>query len=188
MSEYYDNEIFNAENFPLKPDDACEFVECHFKGIDFTEYNFSRLKFLDCEFTECNLSNVSLKNANFRGVIFKKSKLIGLNWSIVNTLMSASFQESILDYSVFHSMNLKGAVFSDCKMCDVDFYESQLMKSSFVDCLLKGALFNKANLADSDFRGASEYFIDVRQTQVTRAKFSLPEALTLLTSLEIILE
>ncbi len=188
MSDYYDNEIYYTENFPLSPNEACEFVECHFNGIDFTTYNFSRLKFLDCEFTECNLSNVSLKNASFRDAVFRKSKLMGLNWSEASTLSNLSFYESILDYSVFHSLNLKGVTFSDCRMCDVDFYESQLQKSSFADSYLRGALFNKANLSEADLRGAKEYFIDVRQTQVTRAKFNLPEALTLLSSLEITLE
>lgn len=188
MSDYYDNEFFYPENFPLASNDACEFVECHFNGIDFTEFNFSRLKFMDCEFIECNLSNVSFKNASFRDIEFKKSKLMGLNWSSAATLSNLSFYECILDYSVFQSLNLKGTVFSDCKMCEVDFYESQLTKASFADSFLKGAVFNKANLCEADLRGAKEYFIDVRYTQVSRAKFSLPEALTLLSSLEITLE
>lgn len=188
MEEYFDNEIYYVENFPPLIDGHAEFSECHFNGIDFTDYNFSRMKFLDCEFIECNLSNVSLTNASFRDVVFRKSKLLGLNWSPVNTLSNVSFLESLMDYSVFQSLNLKGVVFSVCKMCDVDFYESQLVKSTFTDCYLRGAVFNKANLSESDFRGAKDYFIDVRVTQVTKAKFSLPEGLTLLSSLDITLE
>lgn len=73
-------------------------------------------------------------------------------------------------------------------MHEVDFYEAKLMKSSFSGCTLKGASFNKANLTDVDFRNATEYFIDVRDSIVTGAKFNLPEALTLLSSLKITIE
>ena len=188
MNNYYDNETFNVESFPLSPGSTCEFVECQFNGIDFTAHNFSRLKFIDCEFSECNLSNVDLRSTTLRDAVFKKSKLVGVNWCQAATLANISFYSSILDYGVFQSLNLKGTVFSDCKMSEVDFYEAQLTKAIFTDCLLTGAVFNKANLSEADFRGAREYYIDVRQTIVKKAKFSLPEALTLLSSLEISLE
>lgn len=188
MDRYFENNIFNAEDFSFESKDSGEFVGCHFIGIEFSEFNFSRLKFLDCEFVECNLSNVSLKNASFRGASFKKSKLIGLNWSEASVLASCTYSDSILDYSVFHSMNLKNFIFSDCKMMDVEFSESQLVKAQLTRCMLRGASFNKANLSEADLRGSTEYFIDVRYTNIKKAKFSMPEALTLLSSLDIILD
>lgn len=188
MSKYFENSIFNAEDFSFDSKESAEFVGCHFIGIDMSMLNFSRLKFLDCEFVECNLSNTSLKSASFRGCAFKKSKLIGLNWAEVATLASCSFSDCILDYSVFHSMNLKSFSFTDCKMMEVEFSEAQLVKSTITGCMLRGASFNKANLNEADLRGSTEYFIDVRYTNIKKAKFNMPEALTLLTSLDIVLE
>jgi uncharacterized protein YjbI with pentapeptide repeats len=129
----------------------------HFNGMDFTEYSFSRMKFLDCEFIEFNLSNLPLIHASFRDVVFRKSKMLALNWSPVTTLSKVTFFESIIDYSAFQSF-------------------------------LRGAVFSKANLSESDYRGERDYFIDVRVTQVTKAKFSLPAGLTLLSLLDITLE
>lgn len=189
MPDYFDNIHFDAESFAaLKSEGSFEFVECHFNGVDFDRHNLGRMKFLDCHMSECNLSNQSAKSSTFRDVSFTKSKLIGMNWSEASTFSSIAFSECILDYSVFHSMNLKGIKFSACRMCEVDFYESELINADFSDCLLKGATFNKASLHGADFRGAREYYIDVRQTNVKKAKFSLPEALSLLSSLEIIVE
>ena len=188
MTQYFENNIFNAEDFSLDTNKNAEFVGCHFIGIDLSALNFSRLKFIDCEFIECNLSNSTLKSAVFRGVSFKKSKLIGINWTETTTLAACYYAESLLDYGVFQGANLKGFSFIDCKMLEVDFSEAQLSKSSFTGSMLRGASFNKANLNEADFRGASEYFIDVRYSTIKKAKFSMPEALTLLSSLEIIVE
>lgn len=124
----------------------------------------------------------------FRGVSFKKSKLIGINWTQASTQAACHYAESLLDYGIFQGINLKGFSFVDCKILEVDFSEAQLSKSSFTGSILRGSNFNKANLSEADFRGASEYLIDVRYSTIKNAKFSLPEALTLLSSLEIIVE
>ena len=188
MDSYFENMTFNSESNSFDLKKSLEFVECHFFGIDFSQYNLSRFRFLDCEFHECNLSNSSLKGANFKHSIFNKSKLIGLNWSEATSLSISSFSECILDYSIFHSMNLKCFIFTDCKMMEVEFSESQLAKALINRCMLRGTTFNKANLQEADLRGSTEYFIDVRYTNVKKAKFSMPEALSLLSSLDIILE
>ncbi len=191
MDNYFENIIFNADNSfndSITKKESLEFVACQFFGTDFSEINFSRLKFIDCEFIECNLSNSSLRGAFFRHAIFLRSKLIGLNWTEVLSVSNCSFLECIMDYSVFHSMNLKKFVFTECKMLEVEFSAAQLSKASLNYCMLKGASFNKANLSEADLRGSADYYIDVRYTEVRKAKFSMPEALSLLSSLDITLE
>lgn len=188
MSQYFENNIFNAEDFSHDQALSAEFVGCQFIGIDLSEFNFSRLKFLDCEFSECNLSNASFKSAAFRGCTFKKSKLIGINWTEASSIASLKFSDCIMDYSVFHSMNLKGFSFVDCKMLEVEFADAQLEKAVITGCMLRGSGFNKATLLNADLRGSTEYFIDVRFTNVKKAKFSMPEAMSLLSSLDITIE
>lgn len=188
MTQYFENNIFNAEDFSHDSNNSAEFVGCQFIGIDLSTFNFSRLKFLDCTFAECNLSNVSLKSTVMRGVSFKKSKLIGLNWTEATTIASCAFSDCIMDYGIFHSMNLKGFSFTDCKMMEVEFSDCQLSKVKITGCMLRGASFNKTNLSEADLRASTEYFIDVRFTNVKKAKFSMPEAMSLLSSLDISIE
>ena len=188
-SNYYDDESFNEENFqkllPLRP---TEFIDCRFTSIDFTQTHFSLSKFIECKFENCNFSNISLKNTVFRDPVFSKCKLIGLNFSETQALSSPSFVESVLDYSVFQSLGLLGSIFNYCSIKEADFYEANLSKADFSGSNLEGAVFNKANLAMADFRGASNYYIDLRNTNIKKAKFNLPEALSLLQAMDIILE
>ena len=48
--------------------------------------------------------------------------------------------------------------------------------------------FSKTNLSGADFRGARNYYIDVRNNNVKKARFALPEAMSLLGSFEVIIE
>lgn len=188
-SNYYDEESFDEVSIQkLLPLRSSEFVECTFTSIDFTQTNLTLSKFIGCKFTYCNLSNISLKNTLLRDCHFKSCKLIGLNFSETQGISTPVFIESVLDYSVFQSLSLVGSIYKNCSLKEVDFYEANLSKSDFSDSLLKGAVFNKANLSASDFRGAHEYSIDLRVTNVKKAKFNLPEALNLLYGLDIVLE
>ena len=189
LSNSFDQENFDETSFQnILPLNGHEFIECTFSSIDFTQSNLSRSKFIECKFDNCNLSNISLKNTLLRDCQFNKSKLIGLNFAETQTLSSPTFTESLLDYSVFQSLSLVGVNFKNCSMKEVDFYETNLSKSLFTESFLAGTNFNKANLTQADFRGAYDYFIDLRVTNVKKAKFNLPEALSLLKSLDIILE
>ncbi|MBY0414609.1 MAG: pentapeptide repeat-containing protein [Bdellovibrionales bacterium] len=185
MNDYNENQIFTEDSFTYKSGEIIEFVECKFEGIDFSPYNVSRNKFFDCEFTNCNLSNVSLKSATLRNISFKASKLIGINWAEASALVNPSFKDCALDYGVFQGMNLKGATFFDCNMTEVDFYGANLEKAILCGSRLLGATFNSSNLYGTDFRGALDYSVNIRETKIAKAKFSMPEAISLLSALEI---
>lgn len=181
---YYQDQNFTEATIDL----PSEFINCTFTSIDFTPFRLSLCKFIECKFKNCNLSNVSVKNTLFRDCQFSHCKLIGLNFCETQTLAASKFLECSLDYSVFQLMNLSGSSFKRCSLKEADYYETNLSKCDFSDSHLEGAVFNKANLSGADFRGAQDYFIDLRVTNVKKAKFSLPEALGLLKSLDILLE
>lgn len=187
--DYYEEKTFNNALFTtLLPYKAAEFVNCSFELIDFTSINLSQSKFIECTFSKCNLSNNSFKTSTFRDVRFSECKLMGLNWSEAQVLSSLSFYDSILDFSVFQSLKLNGTTFKNCSLREVDFYETNLSKAVFTGSNLSKSTFTKANLSEADLRDAYDYFIDVKETNVKKAKFNLPEALNLLRGLDIILE
>jgi fluoroquinolone resistance protein len=189
MINYYDEQNFDEAIFSkLLPLTPTEFINCSFIFIDFTKSNLTLCKFIECQFTSCNLSNVSLKNSVFRDTHFNLCKLMGLNWSETQTLTSPTFTESVLDYAIFQSLTLVEVSFKNCSMKEVDFYQANLSKANFTDAVLTQTTFNKANLTQADFRGSQDYFIDPRETNIKKAKFSMPEALALLQALEIILD
>lgn len=59
-----------------------------------------------------------------------------------------------------------------------DFSGTDLKKSTFQDC----------DLSKADFRGAKNYFISTESNKIKKAKFSMPEAVSLLGNLDIMIE
>ncbi len=73
----------------------------------------------------------------------------------------------------------------ECIIRDVDFREADMTSASFTGSDLTESLFGSTTLKNADFRGARNYQIDPLRNTITGAKFSLPEALSLLYALEI---
>lgn len=70
-------------------------------------------------------------------------------------------------------MNLLIADFSERDFRNTDFEKS---------------IFSKTNLYKVNFKGAKNYYIDIKNNNIKKAKFSLPEALSLLDTLDIEIE
>lgn len=169
--EDYSNHVFGAGEF-----ESCRFVDCNFQVADLSE-----VVFLECEFDKCDWSNVQLKQAGLRDVTFRNCKLLGLRFDDCNPfLLEFKFEESTLDLSSFYALSLKKTRFQRCQLHEVDFVEAD-----FVDCDLKGALFERTNLQKADLRTAHNYLIDPNDNQIKKAKFSWPEAGTLLDKYDI---
>jgi fluoroquinolone resistance protein len=186
LINYYEEEIFDTlsfDEFKRK-----EFIDCTFKSIDCSTQDLTQAKFLECSFEKCNLSNTLLNQVTFRDVQFKDCKIVGVNWSSVNACADLKFSQTILDYCVFHGLNLGHCEFKDCSLKEVDFFESKLVKANFEKSNLREASFNACDLTDADFRQAIHYHIEPEFTKIKGAKFSLPEGISLLSGLGIIIE
>jgi fluoroquinolone resistance protein len=186
---YYDSITFNSDNQDLIFQKGYfEFVDCQFDSLDMTELVFRNMKFVDCTFSKCNLSNANFSSSTLRSPVFKNSRLLGINWCSCDTFSTPKFTDCQLDYSVFMGLKLSQSIFEGCSLKDVDFSEADLVKSNFYQSSLENASFNKANISQADFRAAKDYNIDPRFTLLKKTKFSMPEAMTLLRSMDIILE
>ena len=76
----------------------------------------------------------------------------------------------------------------NCEAKEVDFIETDLTGGVFTGTDFEGSRFFKTNLTNADFKGARNYMIDARNNTLKKTKFSLPEALSLLNGLDIIIE
>ena len=70
---------------------------------------------------------------------------------------------------------------------DVDFREADLLQGNFDGTDLSESLFFNTNLSKVDFAGSRNYAISPEKNTLKGAKFSLPEAMSLLFSLDIVL-
>jgi len=151
-----------------------EFEKCSFVRCDFTGANLAGTAFRNCTFDGCNLSMAKLPKANLTEVLFKNSKLMGVDFYVANDFtLSMSFDNCILDYASFARKRLKQTTFIACRLTEANFNEADLSGSVFQRCDLTRAQFNGSNLSGADLSTAFGISIDPEATILKKARISL---------------
>jgi fluoroquinolone resistance protein len=154
---------------------GCSFAEC-----DFTEVHFSGI-LESCSFTDCNLSLASFEGAKLQDVKFSGCKLEGVDFTRVNALgLAIGFERCLIRNCNFSFVELKGTSFRECEIADTDFIGSKLKESSFAKAVFRNVTFHETDLVKADFTEATGYLINPLTCMVKGAKFSLPDAVSLL--------
>jgi fluoroquinolone resistance protein len=188
----YDGEVFQDTEYIGQLIKSISFYNCTFKSCDFSETIFKSCKFNDCKFEKCNLSLIKVPDCSFSDIIFNKSKIIGVNWSEARwqkmmMRCSLQFQECNINHTTFIGLQLKGILIRNSTAKDVDFRESDLSNADFQFTDLDGSVFLNTNLTNADFCHATNYSIQIAANNTKNARFMLPEAMSLLYCLDVIL-
>ena len=188
-TEFYEQN-FSSLSHPSTIIEDKLFEQCQFINANFSESQFIRCKFVDCEFNNCNLSAVKFKASLFNNVTFFESKVIGVNWTMLNwPLIRLSspfhFYNSILSHSSFYGLELQELVIEACIAHDVDFREADLRRANFKLTDFEKSQFVHTKLNAADFTEAHSYSIDPTKNEIRKAKFSLPDAIHLLDGFDI---
>lgn len=184
----YYNEKFTRLSFSSETIETKVFEECEFNCCTFINCKFEKCKFLNCKFNECILSAIDPSNSRFIEVNFSGSKVIGFDWTKSAKVDGLEFVDCQINYSNFKLLKLPEIRIVNCEAREVDFIETDMSNGNFKNTDFDKSRFFKTDLSDADFSGARNYFIDVRNNILKKTRFSLPEALVLLNSLDIILE
>jgi len=169
------------------------FESCTFTGCQMVESVIRYCHFFDCIFEQCDLSLAQFDHCRFQNTNFRKTRLVGIDWTNLEWRIKSLqpifyFYQCNLNYGNFFGCLLKGSTFVECMLQEADFAEADL---STVNCQrsdFSKARFLHTNLTDADFIDAQHYNINAADNTLKRTKFSLPEAVALLHSLDIILE
>ena len=165
-----------------------------FADCDLSQADLSHNVFRDCRFTHCDLSLATFHETSFDRVTFEDCRLTGINWTAMawrkptgrkRSSFPIKFRRCSLNYSVFVGLSMYKARFEDCVLKETAFEDADLEESSFTNSDLEGATFQQTNLQKADFSTARNYTINVCANRTRGAKFSLPEALSLLYALDI---
>ena len=183
--ESFQNLDWSAQEVIGKTFDQCLFVKCQF-----TEAHFRSCKFYDCEFKSCDLSLMHVGDCEFSNVLIEDSKAVGVNWAemrlpSVRIYCPMEFMRCNIDYSIFMGLDLSEIQIVDCQARHVDFSGANLSKSTLTLTDFANSTFNRTNLCQADFTHAVNYYIDVYNNPLKGAKFTFPEAISLLSALDI---
>lgn len=169
------------------------FQECSFVNCVLNETHFEGCKFYNCTFKSCDLSLMKVHNCVFAEVRFEDTKVVGINWTEAtwgkHSLLSAiHFSECTLNYSTFIGLKLNKLSLVRCLAKDVDFSEADLTGANCEGTDFSDSRFHHTNLTEANFSKATHYQIAATYNTLKKTRFSLPEAVALLRSLDILLE
>jgi uncharacterized protein YjbI with pentapeptide repeats len=172
--------------------DASVFLDIFFIDCSFVETTFKKCRFVNCEFKRCDLSLSKIPGSIFINTFFDESKTIGVNWAQADWTTRdlgrpIKFNNSALNHSTLIGLQLNGIQILNCQAVNVDFREADLSKADFSGSDLSESLFIHTNLSEADLSRARNYLIDPGLNELKKAKFSLPEAMSLLYNMDIIL-
>lgn len=100
----------------------------------------------------------------------------------------SSFKECRLHYNSFYLFQMKRQDFEDCDLTGTVFEQCNLQESRFGRANLTDVVFKDNNLTGADFRAATNYYFSPENNRLKNAKFSFPEAVSLLSAAGIIVE
>ena len=187
------DEQFQHLNQDSSTIDSSKFDSCSFKDCSFNETSFRSCRFIDCNFFDCDLSLVQVANCTFIRVAIESCRSIGTNWAQANwsdtgIQEKVNFVESAIDHSTFIGLDLTGIKILNCSVHEVDFRESILIKADFSGSDLTKSIFGNTIMSGADLSNARNFQINPCANKLTGARFSLPEALALLYSMDILLD
>lgn len=184
----FENLTYKNERIENIEYDDCVFEKCQFTEVKFLGCSFNHCEFWDCEFRLINFDHCRMQNASFHN-----SLLMGINWDDLQaggtkSFPAETFDKCVLKFNNFIKAYLTKFNFSTCTIMDCFFLECTLIKANFRNVAFKETSFSECNLSESDFRGAEGYAIDILSSKIYKAKFSFPEVISLLDSLDITIE
>lgn len=188
-NSFYEDQCFSGlktdENLKIIDTDFfdCIFVNCKFFKISFLGCTFER-----CKFENCDLASASIKNTSFMDVKFIDTKLTGIQWPDASVPLDVNFKKCLLNYSGFIEVDLRNTEIIECQVGEADFSGANLSKANCRYSDFSGARFINTNLTRANFTNATNYAIHPQGNKLSKTKFSLPEALSLLDVFDIIIE
>lgn len=183
--------IFRQVDYPDRPLEGREFRQCRFANCDFTGARLRGCHLVACVFQDCDLSLAAFPESRLQGVEFRRCKLVGVDWTSARWEQHASlfgppaWRECLMDYDTFVGLDLSHAVLAGSRLHEADFTDARLCGADLSNCDLQGSRFEHTDLTEADLTRATNYAIAPQRNVVKGARFSLPQALSLLYGLDI---
>lgn len=199
MASFEDGRAYQKQKFVKLAEQAVrfssiEFSDCEFSGCSFSRCSFYRCRFSNCRFRNCDLGVIEVPNSRFVDVAFSDCRVTGVDWTRAGDVtdsrlpLSISFERCVIDYSTFFGLQLKGSRLAECTVHEADFSEADLSEADCRKSDFTGSKFLHTNLTKADFTLATNYSINPAANIVKKARFSLPEAVSLLNGFDVVIE
>lgn len=169
-----------------------ELVGCTLRDARWAGAQLAGVRLERCTIERVDLSRVRMPDAVLDGCTFSGCKALATSWSTLRapviTPEPSTWVDCQLSMGSFTELDLTGVRFERCVLTDADFDGAILRGTVIEDCSLGGARFVRADLAGADLRGARDYIIDPRETNVRGLMVERVGALGLLAPFAVVVE
>ena len=185
-AEEYSETVFEKLAFDREEIRNKVFQDCVFRKCDFSECDLTGTEFSDCRFESCRINLSRFTNVSVKSMAFIDSKLVGIDFTRCTiNFFELTFEGCLMDACNFSGLPMAKTNFEGCTIRECLFGETDLRKAVFANCDLEGSSFHGTNLEEADFLSARNYLIDPTANKIEDARFSLPEAVSLLRAFKI---
>jgi fluoroquinolone resistance protein len=161
---------------------------CTFRRCKLPESRWEKTKLEDCVFESCDLLRMVPRQLALRGVTFKDSRLMGVDWSDLAPMPDVRFEKCDLRYDSFVRLRLRATRFVGCLAREASFLETDLTEADFTDTDLQGSTIQGCQLARANFARASHVFFDPQKNRLKDTRLGLEAALAVVQSLGILVD
>jgi uncharacterized protein YjbI with pentapeptide repeats len=156
-----------------------EFEACTFRRCKFPQSRWADTRLEDCVFEGCDLQRILPNRLALRGVVFKDTRLMGVDWTGVSTLPNVHFEKCDLRYSSYVKLILRKTRFVNCMAREANFIETDLTDSDFSGTDLQNSTIQGCVLVKTNFATATGVMVDPRQNKVKGMRVGVDAAVAL---------
>ncbi len=163
------------------------FRGCRFEHLRLSEVALTDCTLEDCVFESCDLTMATVAGAAFHDVLFRRTKLMGVDWTDVRgVIFEATFEDCNLSHATFAKRKLRGLQIRNSRVHEATFLEVDLRQAVFAGSDLQGARFIATDLQEADLSEAQNYEINPTENRLNKTRFSQEAALALVADLGVI--
>lgn len=159
-----------------------ELYRCTFRRCKLQESKWRRARLEDCVVEDCDLTRFDPAQLSLVGVVFRRSKLLGVDWTDASSNPDLAFEACNLEYATFRRVNLRKTRILDCDARSATFLDCDLVEADLSGTDLGGATFEASNLTKANLATARGAFLDPARNRVKDARVSIDTAVLLASS------
>lgn len=153
-----------------------ELYRCTFRGVKLTGSRWRRTRLEECVFEDCDLTRFEPAGLALSGVVFRRTKLLGADFTDLSANPDVRFEECNLEYAVFRRTNLRKLKILDTNLRAATFFECDLVEADLSGCDLSGASFESSNLTKADLGTSRGAYVDPARNRVKDLRIPLESA------------
>ncbi len=167
------------------------YVGCTFTGLSGQRLDLRDQTFEDCRFVGCQMPLAQVAGTRFVGTTMRSCDLMGVDWTpsgsdAFGLLEPLRFADCRMDYANLSGLRLDGVVAYGCSLVEADLVQASLVGADLRHADLTGARLGGADLSGADLTGAVGYVLDPATMRLTGTRVAVPEALSVLESLGLV--